>query len=171
MKKSILGMLVLTAFGFFLFAMPAGAISLPYNPSNTEDSILGEPATDFGNSNEKTEYEWLQIVLSDYGVSLPAYGEGGSGLTKFEEPIPYPPAEEGKLIVFDPGFSWQFAVVKYNRTLVAYYDSNDDDLLSITVPKEISHVSFVPEPATMLLLGFGLIGLAAFGRKRFFKGT
>ena len=33
----------------------------------------------------------------------------------------------------------------------------------------ISHLRQVSEPATMLLLGFCLIGLAAFGRKRFFR--
>jgi PEP-CTERM motif len=43
---------------------------------------------------------------------------------------------------------------------------------SDTVPGTKSNdVSPVPEPATLILLGSGLVGLAAFGRKKFKKKT
>jgi hypothetical protein len=83
--------------------------------------------------------------------------------------------------------TWAFAVLKYGvgkpsitnpDHWAVFNDDGDQSFPALDLPgmpdTGLSHVTYfggtsVPEPQTMLLLGTGLIGLAAFGRKKIRK--
>ncbi len=103
--------------------------------------------------------------------------------------------EKEKAVIFQLGlfdndtsttynFSWDFADIGW--TLFGLADINSDGTLNVWIKREKGDFFVdwstltaygdngdssapVPEPATMLLLGSGLVGLAGFGRKKFFK--
>ena len=120
-------------------------------------------------SNPDTEEAWLEGLL---------------GLTYDDPLVEFIQKDEtGDPLDVVPS-SWTYAVLKYgvgtpsvtNPDHWAIMDDGDFDLelgdISGLPTGGLSHVSYftgqsVPEPATMLLLGSGLFGLALFGRQRF----
>jgi len=120
-----------------------------------EDFLSGFPDTGFNSVNN--EFGNL------YGVELDNPANLGD-ILPFQNynPIWYWTETEDNLMDAY-AFFWSFDGLWQNQSFPKA------EVLHVTAVREFDGISSVPEPTTLLLIGTGLIGLAGFGRKKFFK--
>jgi hypothetical protein len=174
MKKASL-ILAVVALGMFLFAGSSGAVLIEFFAADGS----AEPID-----------VWINNSLVNYGVG---YLEGGTVFHNWVNPgqttmvavpvgllnLALDLGVEGYKTDCDKGVSFQLPVYDDAGSL-AYYQYMQLHWNGITTAFTFdgfdkggvklfgSNPAPVPEPATMLLLGTGLVGLAGFGRKKFF---
>jgi len=154
---------------------PSNDVSyLWYDENDTNGDILK-------NSGDATEEKWLNALLGNYVSSSPGWVDLNSDKSVLPGDGDYIGGYEGSYAVLKYGKGKGGAYDLYGFEHVAIMDDGDGilDLYGVGIPgggtidlgeKALSHVyAAVPEPTTMVLLGFGLVGLAGVGRKRFKK--
>ena len=187
MKKLLavfITLLVMGSYGIvnaFTWAEVGDAGSLP----STAQIVTGIGTLDYITGNiSSSDIDMFDIYLSGGSFSAATYP-----LSSISDPELYLFDNSGNLITFNDDYnglqsyiSGNFVAGNYFLAIAAYYHYPYDNPITswngsggstgsydITLTGATAASSAVPEPATMLLLGSGLIGLAGLGRKKFIK--
>ena len=147
-------------FGIYSYSDPSKKLEIFAGPDSPYDSAAVTFAEGYVQMGKDTD---TRIV--DFGTAFGFYITTPQNNVFYSDDKRNPYGDAQAIILAWPGVPNEYIIAFEDLV----YRNSDKDFNDLVVKASEVRPAPVPEPATMLLLGFGLIGLAAVGRRNFLK--